>query len=213
MMSDRKLTEPVILFWLTIVMLAVSGIRPYEQLTWFLETFPVMIGLMLVFVTRKSFPLTPMLYRLVFLHSLGLMLGGHYTYARVPLGEWAKEAFDLSRNHYDRLGHFAQGFIPAILTRELLLRQTPLRPGRWMFFLIVSVCLAFSAFYELVEWWAAVILGKGAMEFLGTQGDQWDTQWDMFLALAGAVVSLLTISRLHDRQLSGLAAPVPASRS
>jgi len=212
-MSERRLTEPVVLFWLTIAALAVSGIQPYEQLTWFLETFPVMIGLVLVFVTRRSFPLTPMLYRLVFLHSLGLMLGGHYTYARVPLGEWAKEAFDLSRNHYDRLGHFAQGFIPAILTRELLLRQTPLRPGRWMFFLIVSVCLAFSAFYELIEWWAAVILGKGAMEFLGTQGDQWDTQWDMFLALAGSVSSLLVMSRLHDRQLAKLSGPESAGRS
>ena len=195
--------EPLILLVLTILALVVSGIRPYERGTWWMEVAPVLIGLPLLIATYRRFPLTPLLYRLLFVHALILMLGGHYTYARVPLGFWVRDLFDLSRNHYDRLGHVAQGFVPAILAREVLLRLSVLRPGRWLFFLVVSVCLAFSAFYELVEWWAALAGGEAADSFLGTQGDPWDTQWDMFLALCGAVASLLLLSRFHDSELSG----------
>ena len=155
-------------------------------------------------MTRRPFPLTNLLYGLIFVHGLILILGGHYTYALVPLGFWVQDAFDLARNHYDRLGHFAQGFIPAILAREILLRKTTLRPGKMLFYLIVSVCLAFSAFYELVEWWAAVILGQDAESFLGTQGDVWDSQWDMCMAMIGAIIALLTLSGWHDRQMSNL---------
>jgi len=132
------------------------------------------------------------------------MIGGHYTYARVPLGFWAQDVFELARNHYDRLGHFAQGFVPAILAREILLRQTPLRPGGWLFLLVVCVCLAISAVYEMLEWWTALLGGVAAAAFLGTQGDVWDTQWDMFLAGVGATSALLLLSRLHDRQLARL---------
>ena len=195
--------EPLVLLILTILALVVSGIRPYERGTWWMEVAPVLIGLPLLIATYRRFPLTPLLYRLLFVHALILMLGGHYTYARVPLGFWVRDLFELSRNHYDRLGHVAQGFVPAILAREVLLRLSVLRPGKWLFFLVVSVCLAFSAFYELVEWWAALLGGEAADSFLGTQGDPWDTQWDMFLALCGAVASLLLLSRLHDTELSG----------
>jgi putative membrane protein len=132
------------------------------------------------------------------------MLGGHYTYARVPLGFWMQDLFDFSRNHYDRIGHLAQGFIPALIAREILLRRTPLRRGAWLFFLVTCVCLAVSVCYEFIEWWAALIGGSGATEFLGTQGDVWDTQWDMFMALVGSLLGQLTLSRLHDRQLDRL---------
>jgi putative membrane protein len=155
-------------------------------------------------VTRRRFPLTPLAYRLIFLHSGILMLGGHYTYAEVPLGFWMRDAFGLARNHYDRIGHFAQGFVPAILAREILLRKTPLKPGGWLFFLVTCVCLAISACYEFIEWWTALASGSGADAFLGTQGDPWDTQWDMFLCLLGALTAQLTLSRLHDRQLARL---------
>ncbi len=170
-----------------------------------LETLPIMVGLPVLIWTRRRFPLTPLLYRLLFLHALILALGGHYTYAEVPLGFWVQDLFGLARNHYDRLGHLAQGFVPAILVRELLVRTSPLAGNRWLPVLTVSVCLAFSAFYELIEWWGALILGAEADAFLGTQGDPWDTQWDMCLALIGAVAALATLSRLHDRQLARLA--------
>ena len=160
------------------------------------------LGVALLIPTRRRFPLTPLLYRLLFLHALILLLGGHYTYARVPLGDWLQEVFSMSRNPYDRIGHLAQGFVPAILAREILLRCSPLRPGRWLFFLTTCVCLAFSAFYELLEWWAAELSADGASDFLGTQGDVWDTQWDMFLALIGAVTAQALLSRVHFRQLS-----------
>lgn len=197
-------TEARVLFCLAIAALVISGINPFDRLTWVMEVLPAMIGLVLCYITRRTFPLTPLLYRLLFAHALGLMLGGHYSYARVPLGDWVKDAFDLSRNHFDRLGHFAQGFVPAVLTRELLLRRTPLQRGGWLFFLSFSVPLAFSAFYELVEWWAAVLVADGAVEFLGTQGDPWDAQWDMFLALLGAWVALVMLPARHDRQLRAL---------
>lgn len=195
---------PAVLLALWGAALAVSAIEPFDRLTWFLEVAPVLIAIPILVTTGRSFPLTPVLYALIFVHGLILILGGHYTYAEVPLGFWVQDLFDLGRNHYDRLGHFAQGFIPAILAREILLRVTSLQPGKMLFYLIVSVCLAFSAFYELVEWWAAVILGQDAESFLGTQGDVWDTQWDMFMAMCGAVIAQLSISKAHDRQLARL---------
>ena len=188
---------------LLIVLLAaaLSGIGPEDRLTWVLEIAPVFIGLPLVLATRRRFPLTPLLYRLLVIHALILILGAHYTYAKTPPGFWAQELFGFERNHYDRLGHLAQGFIPAVLAREILIRCSPLRSGAWLFFIVVCVCLAFSAFYEILEWWAAAVGGDAADEFLGTQGDPWDTQWDMFLALTGAIASLLLLRRVHNRQL------------
>lgn len=197
--------ENLALMALTLLALAASGLAPFERLTWILETAPVMLGLPLLVATRQRFPLTPLVYRLLFLHGLILMLGGAYTYARVPPGFWVQDAFDLSRNHYDRLGHLAQGFVPAMLTREILLRATPLRPGGWLFFLTTCVVLAFSACYEFLEWGAALVMGGEAEAFLATQGDVWDTQWDMFLALLGALAAQALLSRRHDRQLARLA--------
>ena len=201
-MADQGIRrEPVILLIWVGLALAVSGIAPHDRVTWFLEVVPVLIGAAILIPTFRSFPLTALLYRLLFVHALILILGGHYTYAQVPLGFWAQDLFDLTRNHYDRLGHLAQGFVPAILARELLLRTSPLRQGKWLFFLVVSICLGFSAFYELIEWWTALAAGAGADAFLGTQGDVWDTQWDMFLALVGCIISQLMLSRVHNGQL------------
>ena len=152
--------------------------------------------------THRRFPLTPLVYRLLFLHALILMAGGHYTYAEVPLGFWVRDLLGLARNHYDRLGHFAQGFVPAILVREVLRRKVPLRPGGWLFFLVTCVCLAISAAYELIEWLTAVLTGSAAMAFLGTQGDVWDTQWDMFIALLGSLTGQLVLARTHERELA-----------
>ncbi len=166
----------------------------------------MLIAAPILITTYARFPLTPLLYRLLLLHALILIVGGHYTYARVAMGFWAESLFDLSRNHYDRLGHFAQCFIPAILTREILLRRSSLGQGKWLFFLVVCVCLAFSAFYELIEWWAALIGGESAESFLGTQGDVWDTQWDMFLALFGCTASQLLLCGKHDVEIAGLEA-------
>lgn len=190
----------------TLVCLAVSRIGALEPGTWILEVFPIFIALPILIATAKRFPLTPLVYSLLFVHALILMLGGHYTYAKVPLGFWVRDALHLGRNHYDRLGHFAQGFVPAIVAREILLRRSPLQPGKWLFFLVVCVCLAVSASYELIEWLAAILGGSSADAFLGTQGDVWDTQWDMFMALVGAITALLTLSRLHDRQIERLGA-------
>ena len=195
---------PLILLLVVAVGLAWSGLAPYDRTTWWLEIFPILIGAPILVATHRRFPLTPLLYTLLAIHAVILMVGGHYTYARVPLGFWAEEAFGFARNHYDRLGHFAQGFIPAILAREILLRTSPLRPGKWLFVLVAAVCLAFSACYEFFEWAAAVTGGESADAFLGTQGDVWDTQWDMFLALIGALVSQLVLSRVHDRALAKL---------
>jgi len=202
--SAIKRKEPQILLTVVAAALVVSRIGPYDPLTWFLEIVPILIIAPVLVLTYRTFPLTPLLYRLLFVHALILILGGHYTYARVPLGYWFQDLLDLSRNHYDRLGHLAQGFIPAILVREILLRRSPLVRGKWLFFLTVSVCLAFSAFYEFTEWWAAVAGGESAENFLGTQGDIWDTQWDMFLAFVGAITSQMTLSRAHDKQLEKL---------
>jgi putative membrane protein len=194
----------VVLLVLCVVALVVSGIGPHDRLTWLLEVAPVLIGIPILVWTRRRFPLTPLLYRLLLLHALILILGGHYTYARVPLGHWVQDLFDLSRNHYDRLGHLAQGFVPAILARELMRRKLPAVTGAWLFGLVVAVCLAFSALYELLEWWSALLGGEAAESFLGTQGDVWDTQWDMFLALCGALAAQLSLAGLHDRQLARL---------
>jgi len=189
-----------------VALLVVSGIGPRDRFTWFLEAGPVLIGIPLLVLTSRCFPLTPLLYRLLFLHAAVLLLGAHYTYAEVPLGHWVGRWLGLARNHYDRLGHFTQGFVPAVLTREILLRRTPLRSGGWLFVLVVAVALAFSALYELIEWWTALATGEAAQAFLGTQGDPWDTQWDMFLALLGSVLSQLTLARVHDWQLTALGA-------
>lgn len=178
-----------------------SVIRPYSLSTWAEEVAPIIIALPILVATRRRFPLSPLAYRLIFLHALVLLVGGHYTYARVPVGYWVKDLLHLSRNPYDRLGHFVQGFVPAILAREILLRTSPLRRGKWLAVLTTAVCLAISACYEFIEWWAAVLGGASARDFLGTQGDVWDTQWDMFTALIGAIVALAVLSPLHDRQL------------
>jgi putative membrane protein len=184
--------------------LLLSGIAPHDRLTWTLEIVWVAAGLPLVAWAWPRFPLTRLLSWLLAAHALILIYGGHYTYAQTPLGDWVRETFALQRNHYDRLGHFAQGFVPAILARELLLRKTPLQPGGWLFYLVASACLAFSAFFEFIEWWAALIMGGDADAYLATQGDVWDTQWDMFLCLCGALAAQLLWARSHDRQL-GLA--------
>ena len=198
--------EPVILLALTLVCLAISRVGAAEPGTWVLEVFPIFLAIPVLVATAKRFPLTPLAYRLLFLHALILMVGGHYTYAKVPLGFWVQDALHLSRNHYDRLGHFAQGFVPAIIAREVLLRRSPLQRGKWLFFLVVCVCLAISASYELIEWLAALLGGSSADAFLGTQGDVWDTQWDMFMAGVGALSALVLLPRVHDRQLEELSA-------
>lgn len=194
--KERRIMIAIVLLGLIL-----SGIDPYDRPTWWMEVFPVLIGLPILILTYDRFPLTPLAYRLITIHALILMLGGHYTYARVPLGFWIQDLFDFARNHYDRIGHFAQGFVPAIIAREVLLRNSPLSPGKMLFFLVTCVCLAISASYEFIEWWAAIAGGEAADAFLGTQGDVWDTQWDMFLALIGSLTAQLTLGRLHDKQL------------
>ena len=184
--------------------LVVSGIKPHDALTWLLEVLPVLIAVPIMIATYRRFPLTPLLYVLIALHALVLIVGGHYTYARVPLGFWMQEWFDLTRNHYDRIGHFMQGFVPAIVARELLLRTTPLRRGAWLFTIVTLSTLGVSALYEFTEWWSALAGGSAATDFLGTQGDVWDTQWDMFMALCGAIVAQLALGSVHDAQLARL---------
>ncbi len=193
--------EPLSLLAVIVLALIISGIDAYDRLTWVLEILPLLVAVPVLVATYRRFPLTPLLYRLLTLHAVILVVGAHYTYARVPLGSWAQQLFHLARNHYDRLGHFAQGFVPAIVSREILLRTSPLKPGKWLFFIVVCICLAFSAFYEFTEWWAALAYGDRATDFLGTQGDVWDTQWDMFMAFIGAIAAMLLLSRVHDRAL------------
>ena len=197
--------EPLVLLAAALVLLAWSGVRPHDRFTWVLEVAPILIGAPILVATYRRFPLTPLSYRLLFLHAAILMAGGHYTYARVPLGFWMQGAFGFARNHYDRIGHLAQGFVPAMLAREILRRKARLPPGGWLFFLVTCVCLAISAFYEFIEWWTALASGSAATDFLGTQGDPWDTQWDMFLAFVGAIAAQLLLSRVQERQLVGLA--------
>jgi putative membrane protein len=195
---------PPALLALVIVALVVTGIRPYDRLTWLLETVWVIVGIPVVLLTWRRFPLTTLLCCLLAGHALILIYGGLHTYARTPLGDWLRDVFDLSRNPYDRIGHFAQGFVPAILVREILVRRSPLGGSRWLPVLVVCACLAFSALFEMIEWWSAVIGGSAADDFLATQGDVWDTQWDMFTALVGAIAALVALSRPHDRQLAAL---------
>ena len=190
--------------WLSLftVSLVWSAINPKDQFTWFLEVAPAIIGLILLILTYKKFPLTPLLYTLILIHMIILMVGGHYTYAEVPLFDWIKEVLDQSRNNYDKVGHLAQGFIPAVLARELLLRKQIVQGSKvWLNYIILSIILAFSAFYELIEWWVALGTGEDAEAFLGTQGYIWDTQSDMMYALIGGILALVFLSRLHDKQL------------
>ena len=197
---------PALFAGLVAVGLAVSAWDVRDRTTWFLETVWALVGLPLVVLVWRRFPLTGLLCGLLAVHALVLAVGGHYTYAQVPAGDWVRDTFDLSRNPYDRFGHLMQGFVPAVLVRELLSRTSPLRGSRWLAPLTVCACLAFSACFELLEWAAAEIGGHSADAFLATQGDVWDTQWDMFCALIGAVVALLLLSRVHDRQLASLQA-------
>jgi putative membrane protein len=203
-MMNRETARLILLMGVAGVFLW-SGWAPKDRMTWVLEVFPVIGAVPLLIATRRRFPLTMLAYALIAVHAIILMIGGRYTYAEVPLFNWIRDAFHLARNHYDRLGHFAQGFVPAIVAREVLLRRTPLRRGGWLFFLVTCVCLAISAVYELIEWSAAASSGSAADAFLGTQGDPWDTQKDMLLAGIGAIVSQLTLARAHDRQIDALA--------
>jgi putative membrane protein len=212
--SRRSSRLGVVLLVVGVIALVWSRIGAVEPGTWILEVFPIFIGVPLLIVTARRFPLTPLVYCLIFVHALILMLGGHYTYAKVPLGFWMQDAFHLTRNHYDRIGHFAQGFVPAIIAREILLRLSPLRRGGWLFFLVTCVCLSISVSYEFIEWAAALMGGSSAESFLGTQGDVWDTQWDMFMALIGALTAQILLARVQDRQIAKIegAAAERASR-
>ena len=185
-----------------LVVLIWSGINPYDTYTWALEVLPAVLALIVLALSRRRFPLTGLVYVLILVHAVILMVGGHYTYAEVPLGDWVRDWSGGSRNNYDKLGHFAQGFVPAMVAREILMRFSVIRTRAWRAIIVVALCLAISAFYELLEWWVALLSGTGAESFLGTQGYEWDTQSDMFMALIGAVSALVLLSRMHDRQLS-----------
>ena len=193
----------LIFAWLGIflLVLAWSAWQPRDYVTWWLEVLPALLALVILAATRNRFPLTPLAYWLILAHCIVLMAGGHFPYAEVPLGDWLMEVSGGQRNNYDKLGHFMQGFVPAIVAREILIRNHVLARRGWLSLFVVSICLAFSAFYELVEWWVALLSSEAAESFLGTQGYVWDTQSDMFLALAGAVIALFTLGRIHDRQL------------
>jgi putative membrane protein len=201
-MQRRPSAYELVLLGSMVVLFVWSGIHPHDRFTWWLEVAPIFIGVPALVWLYPKLRLTPLTYTLLWLHCLILMLGGHYTYAQVPLGFWMEGWFGFARNHYDRIGHFAQGFIPAMLAREIFIRRSPLGGSRWLPFMVICFCLAFSAFYELIEFWTALATGGAATDFLGTQGDPWDTQWDMMLALIGAIVSLLLLSRAQDRQLA-----------
>ena len=200
----QKSIKPVHLILVAVVLIVLiwSGISPKDRFTWILEIAPVLIGFVLILPTYHRFRLTDLLYVLIAIHCVILCVGSRYTYAEVPAGFWVQEFFGFSRNHYDRLGHFAQGFVPAILAREILIRNKVVLSHKWLFLFVTSICLSFSAVYEFIEWGAALATGENATAFLGTQGDIWDTQWDMFFALIGAVVAQLTLAKWHDRQLA-----------
>jgi len=189
--------------WLTIffLVLAWSGWKPHDYPTWSLEVAPALAAVVILALTRKRFPLTPLAYWLILFHALILMIGGHYTYAEVPIGDWVQEWMNGERNNYDKLGHFVQGFVPAVVIREVLIRNRVVARKGWLSLIVICICLAVSAFYELIEWWVALLSGEGAESFLGTQGYIWDTQSDMFLALVGASLALLLISKWHDSQI------------
>jgi len=200
----KPTAEHALLAFTWLLALIVSGLEPNDRFTWFLETLPVMLALPLLAVTFRRFPLTPLAYRLIWLFGLVLIWGGSYTYAENPLFGWLQQSFELERNYYDRLGHVMQGVTPAIIAREILLRASPVPRGGWLFFLTCCVTLAISASYEFVEWWVAIASGEEAVAFLATQGDPWDTQWDMFLALCGAIGVQLAFTTTHDNQLRQL---------
>lgn len=183
------------------IIFIVSGINPFDRTTWILETFPILISMPILWITYRRFPLTNILYILIFVHAIILIVGGIYSYARVPLGFEIQELFHLSRNPYDKIGHFFQGFVPAVIAREILIRGYYVQKGKMLSFIVVCIVLGISASYELIEWFAAVCLGQGADEFLGTQGDPWDTQSDMLFALIGGVTAIISLSHLHDKQL------------
>jgi putative membrane protein len=193
---------PIRFALITVFILVSSLILSFDKFTWVLEVFPILIGFPILFFTYKRFPLTNLLYVLLIIHFIILSVGGIYTYAKVPLGFWLQDWFHFSRNNYDKIGHFAQGFIPAILVREVILRTSTLKTGKWLAFIVVSICLAISALYELIEWWTAAIQGASADAFLGTQGDPWDAQSDMLFALIGAIIALFTLSKYHDKVLN-----------
>lgn len=204
--QKSKTTEPLHIGLLLIFILTLtwSVIYPKDLFTWFLEVIPAIIGLAVILITYNRFRLTNLVYVLVLLHAMILIIGGHYTYAEMPFFNWLRDNFHLARNYYDRLGHFAQGFVPAIISREILLRKSPLKSGKLLSFLVISICLAISASYELIEWGVAEATGSAADAFLGTQGDVWDTQWDMFFALCGGVIALVTLRKFHDLALKHL---------
>jgi putative membrane protein len=206
MAEKNQISRQAVILWLLIfaAVFVWSVIRPRDYVIWLLEVMPAVIAFVLLALTWKRFPLTALSYWLILIHAVILMVGGHYTYAEVPLFNWLRDVFDLSRNSYDKVGHFAQGFIPAIIAREVLIRTSPVKGGGWLFFLVVSVCLAISAFYELIEWWVALLSEEAAEAFLGTQGYVWDAQSDMFFALVGAVLALVLLKKVHDRQLARL---------
>lgn len=199
-------TSHLLLLLMVVIVLAWSGWQPYDRFTWWLEVAPGLAAIVLLVATYGRFRLTTLLYTLIALHICVLCVGGHYTYARVPFFDWLRPIFGWQRNHYDRLGHFMQGLVPALIARELFLRLNVLQRKKWMPFLIVCVCLAISAFYELIEWWSALIAGSLSIDFIGSQGDVWDTQGDMLMALVGAICALLFLSHLHNRALRRLAA-------
>jgi putative membrane protein len=198
----RRSPGPLVFWSLVALVFLWSGHRPFDRFTWVLEVAPAVLGAGILWATRRRFPFTPTVLFLIGLHMVILMIGGHYTYARVPLFDGIRDVFGLARNHYDRLGHFAQGFVPALIAREILIRRSPLKPGAWLFFLVCCVALSLSAVYELVEWRVSVATGSAGDAFLGTQGDPWDTQWDMALALIGAVAAQIALARRQDREMS-----------
>lgn len=187
-----------VLLGIAVLVFAWSAYQPRDPYTWLLEVFPVIVALPILWLTYPTFPLTRLVYVLILLHAVILMVGGHYTYAEVPAFNWLRDYFALDRNYYDRVGHFAQGFVPAMIAREILMRKQVVKPGAWLFFVVCCICLSISAFYELIEWWVALLSAQAADAFLGTQGDVWDTQWDMCIALIGAITAQVFLTRWHD---------------
>jgi len=205
----RRLRFHLALMLIVLATFTWSLLTPYNYFTWALEVLPAVIGIAVMAATYRRFRFTDLVYVLVCLHAVILIIGGKYTYELNPLFEHIKDLFGLERNYYDRLGHFAQGFVPAVIVRELIIRTSPLRPGKWLNFIVTSVCLAISAMYEFIEWWVAVAMGSTANSFLGSQGDVWDAQWDMFMAWIGAFTALILLSRLHNRRLGDIQRRIP----